>query len=337
MNNPIKYMPAVEVAPIAVPATSFNSDGFRHASAKELARRLNFKTVEHDDMPLLMSYLNLAPGRTTDFSYAGLLMWVDLFKYEFAILNDTLFIKGRVESDISKVAFSLPIGQLPLDYSVAILKEYCKLNDFPLVFSAIPEESLEEFTSLNPKSIELLTDWSDYLYDAQSLATLSGKKYGKKRNHVNQFVSAFPDWELIPLTAENAHIAIDFMDIVDMQGDTTEMAVTERNLNRNLLSMIQEGDIYMEGAILSDGHGRILGFTIGDIKGDTLFVHVEKALRDIPGGFEMLNKSFAEHMVNNRSEIRYINREDDAGDPGLRHAKESYHPVSLLKKFNVIF
>lgn len=315
----------------------FNPEQFQDASLKEMARHLDFRKIEHRDMPEIWKYLVSAPGRTTDFSYAGLLMWVDYFHYEFAVFHDTLFIKGRVESDISKTAFSLPVGVLPLDSSVAILKEYCRQNGLQLEFSAVPESELGNFIALTPKSVELLADWSDYLYDADSLATLKGKKYGKKRNHVNQFLYAYPDWTLTPLSAHNAADAIRFMNKIDAEGDTTPMAVEERRLNREMLRLIAEGDDFMKGAILDDGHGEILGFTIGDVKEDTLFVHIEKALRNVPGGFEMLNKAFAEHMMELHPEIKYINREDDSGDPGLRYAKQSYHPVAMLRKFNIIF
>lgn len=321
----------------AADSRRFNPEQFQDASLKEMARHLDFRKIEHRDMPEIWKYLVSAPGRTTDFSYAGLLMWVDYFHYEFAVFHDTLFIKGRVESDISKIAFSLPVGNLPLASSVTILKEYCRLNNLQLEFSAVPESELENFLALHPKSAEPLDDWSDYLYDAHSLANLTGKKYGKKRNHINQFLSAYPDWELTPLTRGNAADAIRFMDRIDAEGDDTPMAVEERRLNREMLRLISEGDEFMEGAILSDGHGGLLGFTIADVKGDTLFVHIEKALRNVPGGFEMLNKSFAAHMLSLHPEIKYINREDDAGDPGLRYAKQSYHPVAMLRKLNVIF
>lgn len=333
----ILLSPAAAFATAPATHKYFSPGIFREVATKELAKRLSFRKITHADMPQIWKILQTAPGRTTDFSYAGLLMWTDFFDYEFAILNNTLFIKGKVEDDLSKPAFSLPIGEMPLDLSVDILKEYCRRDNIRLEFSAIPECCLEDFKALNPVAVEPLEDWSDYLYSADSLSTLCGKKYGKKRNHVNQFLAAYPDYELLPLDGINIELAINFMDKIDLDGDQTPMAIAERKLNRQMLEMLKEGDEVMEGAILTDGHGEILGFTIGDVKDDTLFVHIEKSLRDTPGGFEMLNKSFAARMKELHPEIEFINREDDAGDPGLRRAKESYHPVELLRKYNIIF
>ena len=295
-----------------------------------------FKPVTHSAMKEIWPYLSLEKGRTTDFSYAGVLMWVEYFKYEYVIYDDTLFIKGVVENDMSVPAFSLPVGKLSLKNSVELLKEYCEANNLRLEFSAVPEYALEEMKALNPIRVEPLSDWGDYLYDAQMLATVAGKKMSKKRNHVSQFRRAYPEWKAVELTPENADVAMKFMDVFDLEGDSTEMARAERELSRRLISMIKEGDKNLEGMILYAGD-TVGAYTIGDVKGDTLFIHVEKATRSVNSSYEMINYVFAKHMTEKYSNIKYINREDDAGDMGLRMAKESYHPLEILKKYNIVF
>lgn len=303
---------------------------------KKASRIGEFKKVTHADMPLIWSYLRQEAGRTTDFSYAGVLMWVDYFNYEYAVYKDTLFIKGVVENDMSKPAFSLPIGALPLKEAVDVLKEYCDNNGIRLEFSAVPEYAINALQSLNPVMIEELADWGDYLYNAEPLATLKGKKMSKKRNHVNKFTSLYTDWQSVELTTENAHEAMEFMDIFDLEGDSTDMAKAERELSRNLIRLKENGDENLKGMLLYVD-GKVCAYTIGDIKGDTLFVHVEKATREVNGSYEMINYLFAKHMTERYPEIIFINREDDAGDIGLRMAKESYHPKEILKKYNVVF
>lgn len=295
-----------------------------------------FKPVTTEAMAEIWPYLQKEKGRTTDFSYAGVLMWVDYFKYEYTIYKDTLFIKGVVESDRNTPAFSLPVGQLPLKESVELLKEYCDAHNIILELSAIPEYALEEIQALSPIRIEPLTDWGDYLYDAQALATVSGKKMSKKRNHVHQFLRDYPEWSAVKMTPENAADAMAFMDIFDLEGDSTEMARVERELSRKMIRLIAEGDTTLEGMILY-ADGKVGAYTIGDIKGDTLFVHVEKATRAVNSSYEMINYVFAKAMTEKYPEIKYINREDDSGDMGLRMAKESYHPLEILKKYNVVF
>lgn len=308
----------------------------RQSAASLLASRLDFKTITQDDMSAIWEILKDAPGRTTDFSYGGILMWVDVYKYEFAILDNTLFIKGRVENDTSLVAFSLPVGAMDFKSAIDIIREYCRIHNLKMIFSAVPEFAIEQFKDLNPSLIAPLDDMADYLYSASSLATLSGKNNGKKRNHINQFIAACPDWSFEPLTPVNVADAIKFMDKIDVEGDMTAMAVTERRLNRQALIDIQRGDKHYIGGILRTG-GNPVAFTVGDIKGDTLFVHIEKALREVPGAFEMINKVFADDVCRHNPQIQFINREDDAGDIGLRLAKQSYHPVDMLRKYNVIF
>ncbi|MCH5236639.1 MAG: DUF2156 domain-containing protein, partial [Muribaculaceae bacterium] len=289
-----------------------------------------------EDMPVIWEYLKLEKGRTTDFSYGGVLMWIDYFKYEYAIENDTLYIKGVVENDLSKPAFSFPIGTLPFSETIKPLRRYCEENNLTLEFSAVPEYAIPEMEKLNPVSIEELSDWGDYIYESERLAGLAGKKMEKKRNHVHQFESHYPEFKFLPLTSENADDALAFMDIFENEGDKNPIAAEERLLSRFLISRIKSGDKELKGGILYVGK-EVAAYTIGDIKNDTLFIHVEKALRKFLGSYEMINWLFAKEMCNKNPNIRFINREDDSGDPGLRFAKESYHPAEILKKYNVIF
>ncbi len=327
--------------------TYTNYEGFitalRHAESVRMRMRketaevndeLKFQPITHADMEKIFQYLQMESGRTTDFSYAGILMWVDYFKYEYAILDDTLFIKGVVENDTQTPAFSLPIGKLPIKDSLDKIRSYCRAHNISPVLSAVPEYALEELESAGISSINPLEDWGDYLYNAQMLSTLTGKKMSKKRNHVNKFDSLYPDSRLEPLDALNVDKAIDFMTIVDEEGDEVPMAIEERRMTRKLLDLIKEGDIRLEGALLMVGD-QVAAFTIGDVKKDTLFVHVEKASRAFEGSYEKINKEFAALMTSRHPEIVYINREDDSGDEGLRRAKQSYHPVEILKKYNI--
>lgn len=297
---------------------------------------LEFRPIHAGDMAVIMPYLQREEGRTTDFSYGGLYMWVNYFHYEYAIFQDTLFIKGRLEDDRTLIAFSLPIGALPLEESVRIVSQWCDSRGIEPMFSAVPESSADGFLPLKPKEIVEIPDWADYLYDAEQLAQLHGKKMAKKRNHVNHFETTYPDHTVEPITADNAEEALAFMDLFDLEGDANSSAKAERLMTRRMIQHFHESPDAMEGALLKVD-GKVCAFTIGDVKGDTLFVHIEKATRHVEGAYEAINAYFVRMMMEKYPAIRYVNREDDAGDEGLRLAKQSYHPLQLLKKYNVIF
>ena len=67
---------------------------------------------------------------------------------------------------------------------------------------------------------------------------------------------------------------------------------------------------------------------------DTVEVMVEKADYSFDGAYQMINKSFAELVS---GDVKYLNREDDMGLPGLRKAKLSYYPAMLIEKYSAIW
>lgn len=300
-----------------------------------------FRPVDAVAMESILPYLSLHKSRSCDFSYGGILMWVEMFNYEYAIFGDTLFIKGRApgqgEHTESTPTFSFPLGTMPLEKSVEVLRRYCADSALDLEFSSVPEPESKLLMELGAKKLKELPSWADYIYDATALSTLAGKKMSKKRNHLNRFMSLYPDWNFRFMMPEDVtEVRRVISRDVELEGAQTPEARNERRLADTLLVEIENGNPHLFGGLLCIGD-RVAGYTIGDVVGDTLHIHVEKAERAVSGSFEAINKFFAEAMCDRFPEIQFINREDDAGDPGLRYAKQTYHPLYLLKKYNITF
>ena len=66
-----------------------------------------------------------------------------------------------------------------------------------------------------------------------------------------------------------------------------------------------------------------------DLSPGTAVWHFEKAMADIPGLGQLINHWFSKYGL---SDFDYVNREQDLGIPGMRQAKESYHPHHMVPK-----
>ncbi len=298
---------------------------------------LSFQPVTLASMQEIYRYLKLSHSRTCDFTVGGIFMWIEYFDYRYCVQDDTLFIMGRLEDDRREIAFSLPRGALPLNRSVGMIEEYCRAHGLTPNMSAVPEDALPALQAAFPACrVDELVDWGDYLYDSRSLATLTGHKYNRKRNRVNKFAREYPRYEYRRLMPDDVPaVRAFFVERYCRQTDFSEMARYENG------AVLQVLDNYARLVALGFSGGyivvddRIVAFTIGEVLGDTLYVHIEKALYDYAGSYEAINYRYAADCGSEHPEVLYINREDDAGDAGLREAKRSYNPLGILKKYDV--
>jgi hypothetical protein len=77
--------------------------------------------------------------------------------------------------------------------------------------------------------------------------------------------------------------------------------------------------------------GVVKAFAMGErLNRETAVCHFEKADPFMEGLSQLVNREFSRMLF---SDCRYINREQDLGEAGLRNAKLSYHPVELVKKY----
>ncbi len=304
--------------------------------SKAADKALQFRPMLTRHIPDVRRILALhAPGwRTCDFTVGGLFMWIDYFRYEWDIWQGTLFVRGLNEQDLSSEAYSVPVGAMPLRLSLDVLRRHCYSRGTPCVLSAVPGEAIELIGAAAPvTAIEPLDDWSDYLYGISSLASLQGKAMSKKRNHVNRFMADNPDHTFDPLDSSNIEAVRRFFAAQELAADKSMSADYERLQVMEVLS--DPARFGFEGAVLSIPGRGVVAFAMGEVIADTLYVHIEKMAHDVPGAGETINCLFARIMQERHPQLDYVNREEDAGDPGLRKAKLSYHPLEIIRKYNV--
>ena len=92
----------------------------------------------------------------------------------------------------------------------------------------------------------------------------------------------------------------------------------------------------LDGLLLLDGD-KPIAMTIGSLISPTVYdVNFEKALGEVPGDYAMINRTFARYIREKYSQVQYLDREDDLGLPGLRKAKESYHPDRMVEQYSCV-
>lgn len=180
-------------------------------------------------------------------------------------------------------------------------------------------------------------DTFDYVYDITRLSNLSGRKLQQKRNHIHRFEEAYPDWCVEKITLANLPQC---REMVAQWYARHEEAYGEGDfaMEQDAIRLCFENynALEMEGLLLRAG-GEIVAVTMGNrTSADTFDVNFEKAYSDIQGAYPLINRSFARYLQEKYPELLWLNREDDMGIPGLRKAKESYHPDVLAEKFNAL-
>ena len=176
------------------------------------------------------------------------------------------------------------------------------------------------------------------VYSVESLATLAGGKLQPKRNHINRFLTEHDDWRCEPISAENIDECRTMCE--EWYAEHAEMGVDLSHFAGERFAISFAFDNYdaigFEGlALRADGH--IIAFTMGTFfSADTYDVNFEKAFSSIQGAYALINREFSRHIHETHPDVRFLNREDDMGLPGLRKAKLSYQPAVILEKYTAV-
>ena len=291
---------------------------------------LEFHSLKLEDITVLRPYFHKQPSRICDSTIGGTFLWRDYFQTAYAEEGGSLFLRS-VMPETGAYIYAVPMeGDVPA--ALQRLKAHCDSEGHPLVLSTVSAEALPAIQALWPEArVESIPEWADYLYEAADLKEIAGKKYATQRNHISKFNRLYSNWKFEPIGPDNLTEVQAFFDWFAEVNE--KESATYKEDERKVAEVLDNFDLYrfIGGAVWAED--RIVAMALGEKQGDTLYVHIEKADIRYHGAYQMIVREFAKYACT--EEIRYINREDDAGDEGLRKSKLSWRPCGLLDKYLV--
>jgi len=288
-----------------------------------------FKSITLEDKQIIDSYFSAKHYENSEYSFTNLFMWAPHYYFKYAIIKDHLCIIGSYRNQYPFAFNPWSKGEADYESIIPKLAEIMAGSGNPLVLKYISEDIKNEIDKAMPGRFIFREDRNnfDYIYLTKDLINLEGNKYHQKRNHINKFINSY-EYEYEEINDKNIDDCIRLEMEWHAQRSSMEKLPEEHDAIKLVLSNYKSLDL--KGAALRI-NGKIQAFTVGGLLNPNMAViHIEKANIEYNGIYAMINQQFA---ANAWSNVKYINREEDMGIPGLRKSKLSYHPYKMGKKY----
>ena len=301
-------------------------------------KKLDFHKPSFEEAAKLSTIYALRDNKTCDSTVLDTYIWKDLYNTRIYMEDEAAIILMKDEKGYFAAMPYCRQEELPKYFE--LLKSYFKneLNS-PLRVDLADEDALKALGLCdNPEfAIEEEFDLKDYLYDADELRSLAGKKYQKKRNLINKFMKEYEGrWEYKTLCCCDEYFLEEFMKtwIEKRLAEGVESKETLLLEKDGIIEILRNCDkvTYRIGGIFIDDN--LEAFTIGSYNSreQMAVISIEKGNSEIPGIYQVINQQF---LLNSYEDAKVVNREDDMGIEGLRQAKESYNPIGYARKYRV--
>lgn len=292
---------------------------------------IEFSSLTLDDREWVTNRMLEDDRQACEFTFANNYLWSDIYRVRVARWQGCLILRFEDEDGF---CYTVPVGNGNRRGVLDILLEGERASGRKLRLGSLVEQDLEWLEANYPGQYvaETSRDASDYVYLTEKLSTLAGRKLHGKRNHIARFKDR--PWyyrDMIPEDAGECMRLLDQWKENEAENWNEEM---ENELHMNRRALRNFAGLVLDGGMLYQGQ-RLVAFSIGEpLNSDTYVIHIEKALPDVQGAYPMINQQFVLH---NCQDYKYVNREEDTGDEGLRRAKLSYYPEFLVNKYQVRF
>jgi len=196
------------------------------------------------------------------------------------------------------------------------------------------QEQNEQMEVAMPQTFDFSLDLagSDYIYSAQELGELKGRKFEKKRNHLARFKRSY-SYTYEDISPDN------LSDCVSISTEWHQSNIAHGGASVDMeycalrKAVVNYEQLGLQGGLIRI-EGKPVAFTIGEeINSEVFLLHFEKALDGYDGLYAAINHEYAARHL---AKYKYINREEDMGIEGLQKSKMSYHPVFLVEKYRAV-
>ena len=303
-------------------------------------KNLVFEPIRVEDSVRIAPYFYRRPNKTCDSCALDSYLWAEYCDTSIAEWGDkALFI--LMAKDGEQYTATPYCDEEDLAQYFDMIKAYFnQVLKKPLKIYLADEEAvkylhLEEDPRFIVRAEE---DYKDYLYDAEELRTLPGKRFHKKKNLVNKFKREYEGrWEYRSIRCLEKQAVWDFLDRWythrgKEEGNGEETLEYEIKGIHEILQNCFAID-HCIGGIFIDG--KLEAFSIGayNPREEMAVISIEKANPNVPGIYQVINQEF---LIHEFPKAKIVNREDDMGLQGLRRAKESYNPIGFARKYMVL-
>lgn len=291
---------------------------------------IDFQKIDLSQRQRYNQFLMHCGERGCEYSLVNLYLWG---RQRVAVLEGCLALFSQFDR---RSVYPFPIGDGDLAAVLeAVIHDACA-RGLECRFSSMTAADCATLEELYPGKFRFHPDRDscDYIYNIENLAELSGRKYQRKRNHLNRFRQNHPDCRMVEI---DKTLLPQVQKMTDAWYESRCTPETQDTFHLEQVALRRAfehwEELGLEGVVLTE-NGEILAMTVGSPLNESTFdVHFEKALEEVDGAYTAINQAFAAHLHEKYPALRWLNREDDLGLPGLRKAKLSYYPDHLVVKF----
>ena len=292
---------------------------------------LEFKPISKRDAARLRRYYENCDYGLCEYSVGTRLMWRKALNTHWAEAAGCLITRSGRNG---KYTFDYPVAGSEGDIDAALdaIEEWCTVSGVPLHYAIVPQSRICNLLSRYPYvCVSDNRTWRDYIYYREDLQLFAGRRYSGQRNHIRKFRTQWPQAFVRRLTAEDEPAIERFWQDYEAEfakGDN-KSARSELKLAKEMFRQLSK-PYFLAGGMFCDD--RLIALALGEKCGETLIVHIEKALYSSAGVYPAMVQEYAMLFG---GDVTYFNREDDAADRGLRTSKLQYGPAFLGSKYQV--